>query len=116
MGPAKRLLDLAIRTATKRPGSRQFLVGAVAIRADGAIVHARNEAAALPCPHAHAEARLMRRAGYAPEEVLVVRIARQDGGLVMAKPCTSCEALLWAQGAKVVYYSTHNGIQKLNLR
>jgi tRNA(Arg) A34 adenosine deaminase TadA len=109
----RQLLDLAIRAAIKRPGSRQFLVGAVAIRADGALVHARNEAAALPCPNAHAEARLMKRAGYAPEEVLVVRIARQDGSLVLAKPCTSCASLLKARGARSVYYSTEAGIMRL---
>lgn len=105
------LLQLALARAQARATTRHFLVGAVAIRRDGAIVTARNDAAPHPAPSAHAEARLLRKTGRSPIIVLVVRVTR-DGEMALARPCESCQRKLRAIGALNVYYTTKEGLEK----
>lgn len=106
------LLSRARERALARPDSRHFLVGAAALRSDGAIVAARNEGTMVPTPHAHAEARVLRKAGLAPDVVLVVRLDR-NGNLALAKPCPACETRLRNSRVSEVWYSTSEGMVKL---
>ena len=103
------LRDKALAAATLRGDGRRFLVGAAIMRADGATVVSRNEGSAYPCPDAHAEARALRKAGFNPQVVVVVRVRKADGELAMAKPCEWCAARLKAAGAREVWYTDDFG-------
>jgi len=106
------LIDRAVSTALKRPAVRQFLVGAAALRSDGAIVCSRNEASVVPTPGAHAEARLVRKLGRDAKMIVVVRISKDTGSLVMAKPCSTCAAILKSYRVEKIFYSTENGMEE----
>lgn len=106
-------IELAAKIATKRDDKRTFKIGAVAIRKDGAIVGARNEWVNIPAPSGHAEARLMRKAGYG--SIVYVARVMANGTFGMAKPCDRCMAILMCRGVKCVYYTTYDGIEKLML-
>ena len=78
------------------------------------IVSSRNSHVLGPMHSAHAERRLMRKAGYGAI-VYVARI-RFDGSISMAKPCPACEALLRNKRVKNVFYTNWDGeIEELNL-
>jgi tRNA(Arg) A34 adenosine deaminase TadA len=102
----------ALERAKARPDTRHFLLGAAALRADGAIVVARNEGTMVPTPDAHAEARVLRKAGLAPDLVLVVRLDR-NGNLALAKPCAACETKLRNSRVREIWYSTAEGLVRL---
>lgn len=91
---------------------RQFNLGAIGVRLDGAIVLSRNEASPKKNPHAHAEARLVKKLGVDSPMVLVVRTLK-NGDLALAKPCKNCEAILRAYRVKKIFYTTENGIEQL---
>ncbi len=91
---------------------RDYQLGAIGIRADGAFVLSRNEGTKVRTFPAHAEARLIRKLGKNATMVIVVRIAK-DGKLAMAKPCVHCEQALRNLNVKKVYYTTANGIEML---
>lgn len=103
------MLELAVYHAERCTDDRKrFRLGAVGIRNDGVVVHARNSAAVLPSPNAHAEARLAPK--LTPGSVVfVARVLRRDGALAMAKPCPHCLARLRAAGVAKVYFTTDNG-------
>lgn len=102
------LLKAAMGAAVKRSTTRHFLIGAAAIRADGALVVSRNECAPIPNKNAHAEARVLRKAGQRPECVVVARLLRNNE-IGLAKPCKACEIKLRAMQAEEVYYTTEKG-------
>jgi len=88
---------------------RKAFVGAVAIRSDGVIVSSRNGYIINPSdtyPSAHAEARVLRKAGYGC--TLYVARVKRDGSLAMAKPCSTCHSMIKSRGVKSVYYSVSN--------
>ena len=91
---------------------RQYWLGAIGIRKDGAIVMARNEASPGRNPHIHAEARLTKKLGLDAPLVLVVRILK-NGDLAMAKPCEHCQAILKNHRVKTIVYTTESGIETL---
>ena len=98
------LLEYAVYVARKGArDSKQYLLGAVAIRNDGCIVHARNAASAFPSPRGHAEVRLMQKAGR--HAVVYVARVRRDGGIVLARPCGTCIAIMRAHNVKRIYYT-----------
>ena len=112
------LLKFAAHIAKKKKDQRYFLVGAVAIRSDGAVVHATNSATKIPTPGAHAEARLMARAGTG-STVFVARALRGTGELGLAKPCARCLSIMRSHKVKKVYYtisSKEYGVIKLDTR
>jgi len=104
----ERMIELATGIACRRRDRREFLLGAVGIRSDGAIVMSRNEASAVPQPDAHAEARLARKLDHGAT-VFVARVLGSSGELAMAKPCHSCEMRLRSRGVKKVFYTDHEG-------
>ncbi len=88
----------------KNEDIRHFFLGAVALRADGVIVKARNGSSVLPCPHAHAEARVCRKAGR-NSIIFVARIRRDNGEFGMARPCKNCKNKMIRYGIKKCYYT-----------
>lgn len=111
-------LKIAAETAIARNREhwfrRNFMVGACAIRADGAIVKSSNSPTKDPCRQIHAEHRLCRKLDYGGV-VFVVRV-RRDGTYGNAKPCGDCEKILKSRKVKKVYYTNHLGeIESLEL-
>lgn len=99
---------------------RNFWLGAIGIRADGATVSSRNGAVSYSAsvetyhlnPNSHAEGRLLRKLGKGGI-VYVARVFRKDRTLAMARPCGMCQTRLKAFGVKKVFYTIddhHYGI------
>lgn len=82
---------------------RDYALGAVGIRSDGAIVSSFNGAARIPTPNAHAEARLARKLDNG-SEVYVARVLR-CGSFALSRPCARCQAAMRARGVRRAYYS-----------
>jgi len=104
----KNNLDLAAKIALGGSPKRSFWLGAVAKRKDGAIVVSTNEKVQKPTPTAHAEARVLRKAGKGAT-LWVGRVMRSDHSWAMAKPCKKCQALIRSMGVVKVYYTISPG-------
>ena len=104
-----RLLQLATRVASRRGEDdiREYYLGAVAIRDDGAIVSSRNGPAKDVCPPCHAEARVLKKAGAGA--ILYVARIRSDGSWALAMPCRTCMKLIRRRKVKAVYYTVEPG-------
>jgi tRNA(Arg) A34 adenosine deaminase TadA len=115
MADASRYLELASHFTQRRKGDgRKFMIGAVGIRSDGAIVTARNSPSADVTPGAHAESRLCNR--LTPNSIVFVVRVTKTGTWAMAKPCKACEIKLRAAGVKNVYYTNDQGeVEHLSL-
>lgn len=103
------LFDLAIKRARQErvPGKNYFF-SAIGIRKDGAVVFSTNAAVTKQtCPHAHAEARLVRKLG--PDATVIVARVTFDGNPALAKPCPNCENLLRHRRVTKVYYTVATG-------
>lgn len=85
---------------------RKYRLGAVGVRADGAIVTSRNISTRKPEPHAHAESRLVRKLDMGAI-VYVVRVL-SDGSFTTARPCARCRKAMKARGVRRCYYSVNN--------
>lgn len=116
------LLRLAAEySAPQSRGERIYLLGAVGVRNDGRMVHARNEAVLdtftrekwgtfsiyKRFPEAHAEVRLTRKLGF-NATVYVSRVMKGSKDLAMARPCEVCQGVLRAFRVKKVYYTISN--------
>lgn len=114
-----KLLKLAAEySQSNSKDKRTYFLGAVGVRADGRIVHSRNEAVHDTCdrsklgqfsiykrfPESHAEARLTKKLGF-NGTVYVARIAKGTNDLAMARPCCCCQAILKAFRVDNVFYS-----------
>lgn len=85
---------------------RKAMIGAVAQRRDGVLVHARNGSMLNPIgckPSLHAEARVLRKAGHGA--IVYVCRVKKDGSLAMAKPCKFCMSALRSRKVSMVYWS-----------
>jgi len=100
-------LELASRFAKGGDPNRNFWVGCVAKRKDGAIVASCNEKTKEPVPKAHAESRCLRKAGWG-STLWVARILK-SGEWGLAKPCTNCQNMIRHMGVKRVYYTIGPG-------
>lgn len=96
--------QMAALTAIKREDERSFLLGAVGIRYDGALVKSVNASSFHPVRTGHAEARLCKKLDVG-SIVYVVRVKLLDGSLATARPCKSCQKILRSTGVSKVYYS-----------
>jgi tRNA(Arg) A34 adenosine deaminase TadA len=96
---------IAAKLSTKKQDKRQFFLGAVGIRSDGAIVKSQNGSSQEPFRTAHAEYRLSKKLDHGA----VVYVARvKFTGFGMARPCPKCmKALLSARVSKI-YYTISN--------
>jgi tRNA(Arg) A34 adenosine deaminase TadA len=97
-------LHLAAEYATRRQDERGYYLGAIGVRADGAIAHAVNGPALDRFPQAHAESRLARK--LTPRSTVFVARVTRAGELAMARPCPDCWRSLGARGVERVVYST----------
>ena len=97
-------LELAARFAAGASWQeKHFLLGAVAVRQDGAIVAATNIRTQDREHSAHAEYRVLKKAGIGAT-LWVARIDRY-GQWAMAKPCSKCQTLIKNKRVKRVYYT-----------
>lgn len=93
---------------------RNFFIGCVGIRNDGALVSAKNGAVHSTqvdnyqlLPDSHAEGRVLRKLGKGGT-LYVSRIARGSGGWAMARPCKMCRVRLKSFDVKKAYYTIDN--------
>lgn len=94
---------------------RNFWLGCIGIRDDGAIVSAKNGAVESSVtvehyqliPSAHAEGRLLRKLGH-NGIIYVARVSRQDRSYKMSAPCPMCATRIKSFGVRKVYYTINN--------
>jgi pyrimidine deaminase RibD-like protein len=106
-------IDLAIRIAKAGDAPRKpeentgknFLLGCVALRQDGAVVVSSNIRTQTPMHSAHAERRALSKSGLGAT-LWIARVDR-DGIPCMAKPCKLCETLIINKRVKRVYYTVN---------
>lgn len=96
---------LAAEVAVSIDDARHYLLGAVAIRnRDQVVVKAPNGPAYIKCSSAHAEARVLRKAGQ--EAILyVARVSKKTGFFTLGRPCEKCFSLMRNQNVKRCYYT-----------
>lgn len=101
------MLDMLLLAADAAKSSkdkrRHALIGAVAIRADGAIVRSRNGSAQRKQPSCHAEARLCNKVDRGAR-VYVCRVLK-NGQMALSKPCPRCMSVMRSHGVASVTYS-----------
>jgi cytidine deaminase len=103
MGKLPRYFQLAKQIAIKSNGPRKYKLGAIGIRQDGTIVKSANLPNRLPEPHAHAEARVVKKLGWGG--IIYVARVLSDGRFAMAKPCKNCQGIMKFNGVKRCYYT-----------
>lgn len=98
----------AASIALKGQPKREHLVGAVGIRADGALVWSYNGSViGGKEPKAHAEARLSKKLDKG-SVVFVVRVNR-NGKWLLSKPCLDCEKRLKSKSVEQVWFTNKTG-------
>lgn len=93
---------------------RDYWLGCVGVREDGAIVSAKNGAAEFhttvrSChllPDSHAEGRVLRKLGKCGT-IFVARVSKKDGSLAMAAPCPMCAIRIKSFKVKKVHYTVN---------
>ena len=99
----KKYLEQAAKIALKKL-DRTYLMAALAVRKDGALISCRNGFPLEPNQLHHAEARLCRKLDTA-DTVFVARILRTGNIWAMARPCDVCQILLKSKRVKRVVYT-----------
>lgn len=98
---------MAGKLAISRDDGRAFLLAAIGIRKDGAIVRAMNAVSREPNRLLHAETRLAKKLD--PDSVVyVARIRLSNGEFAMSKPCPDCYKALKYKKVSRVYYTISN--------
>ena len=101
-------LQMAIEAS--RPAQdtlRRHRVGSVALRRDGTFVRARNGSSAQKERSAHAEYRVLRKAGL--YSILYVARVKRDGSCGLALPCNACMMAIMRARVTLVYFTTGEG-------
>lgn len=93
--------------AAKRGEARNFYLGCVGIRNDGAMVFSNNTKTQQPLIETHAEFKISKR--LTPDSVLYVARILRSGDYALAKPCKPCFRALRARGVQTIYYTICNG-------
>lgn len=104
MSSHKKYLNMAAGVALSGSKRRNYMIGAVGIRSDGAIVVSYNGHSQFPERTIHAEYRCAKKLD-SGAVVYVARI-RIDGSWGNAKPCHSCMKTLISRGVSKIYYTT----------
>lgn len=103
------LSKAAALAASSKDTEKNFFLASIALREDGVYVHSTNSTVVdRKQPSAHAEARVLRKAGYGAV-LWVARIRKKDGEWAIARPCKTCQALIENKGVKKVYYTIAPG-------
>lgn len=95
---------IAALTATQKQDNRSFLLGSVAVRADGKLVRSFNSPSEVPNRMAHSEFRLSKKLDYGAT-VYVARVKLIDGSFGMSKPCHNCMKALVSKKVRRIYYT-----------
>ena len=98
-----RMLSEAVKYAwnNRDRDGRNYLLGAMGVRADGAIVKSVNGWAECVSGRVHAESRVVRKMDRGG--VVYVARVRKDGTVGMARPCAGCRRVLRSSGIGAVY-------------
>src|SRR5260221_7436004 len=96
--------EIAGKIAISGPSTRNFLLGCIGLRRDGAIVKAFNGSAEIPNRQIHSEYRVARKLD-AGATVYVARIKAIDGEFGMSRPCPDCMKILQAKKVAKIYYT-----------
>lgn len=99
---------VAAETATSKDDKRSFLLGAIGIRNDGAMVRSLNSPTENKNRMAHAECKLCRKLDYGAKEVYVARVRMDNFEFAMARPCSSCRKILKSKKVRKVFYTINN--------
>jgi len=100
--------EVAAKTATSKDDKRSFLLGAIGIRNDGAMVRSLNSPTENKNRKAHAECKLCRKLDYGAKEVYVARVRMDNFEFAMARPCSSCRKILKSKKVRKVFYTINN--------
>ena len=100
------ILNRAARiAANSKDENKSFFLACIALRKDGAFVHSTNNTIVEhQTPSAHAEARVLKKAGYG-SILWVVRVLKDKKTWAAAAPCDKCRALIINKGVSRVYYT-----------
>lgn len=101
------LFEIAGKLASERADQKSFLLGAVGIRRDGAMVSAVNSISQEPNRLLHSEYRLAKKLDCG-STVYVARIRLLNGEFACAKPCFDCEKVLRSRRVRRIYYTITN--------
>lgn len=96
--------NIAAKLTTNKADKRNFLVGSIALRKDGAMVSAINSASEIPNRLLHSEYRLSKKCDVG-SIVYVCRVRLLDGNFGSARPCHSCKKCLMTKGISKVFYT-----------
>lgn len=101
-------------TAYRELDPRNFWLGCVGHRKDGAIVTAKNGAVMSSdwkrkhlIPDAHAEVRAIKKSGKGAI-LYVARLSKINDHFVMARPCTVCRSFAKSYKIEKIYYTINN--------
>lgn len=97
------MLNRAAHVA-RRGSDRQYLIGAITRRRDGALITASNGRSILPTRDSHAEIRLIRKLDRAPV-VYIARVMKGTGELGLAHPCWRCIVAMKSRGVKECFFT-----------
>ena len=97
------MLGIAVEIANLAKKNRNYYVGAVARRKDGAIVGSPNGWPVLQNAWHHAEARLVRKLE-TTDTVYVARL-KKTGEKALARPCEGCQIMLRSKKIEKVIYT-----------
>lgn len=105
------LMAAKVALPNNRSDIRDFWLGCVGVRKDGALVFSKNGAVYSTTvedyqliPDAHAEGRVLRKMDWGGT-LYVARVKRKDGSLAMARPCPMCQNRIRGRGIKKVFYT-----------
>jgi cytidine deaminase len=105
------LLAAKISLPTNDKDIRDFWLGCVGIRRDGAMVFSKNGAVYSTkvddyqlIPSSHAEGRILKKLDRG-SIIYVARVKRRDKTLAMASPCGMCRVRIRGRGVKKVFYT-----------
>lgn len=99
-----KMLNKAALLAASNKNDINFYLAAVALRKDGTLVCSVNNMVRQPTPSAHAEARVLRKAG-AGSILWVSRVLKDGVTWAKAAPCKTCRTLINNKLVSKVYYT-----------
>lgn len=99
--------EIAAKLTTSKEDNRSFLLGAIGVRSDGALVKSINSPTEHPNRMAHAEYKLCRKLDTGAT-VYVARIRLLNGEFAISKPCIDCSKMLKAKRVEKVFYTISN--------
>jgi len=85
--------------------NKNFFIGCIALRKDGAEVRSKNSMVKDPNINGHAEFKVLKKAGRGS----ILWVLKDGKTWAIAKPCKRCQALIKNKGVTRVYYTIGPG-------